>query len=75
MTPCGTKCRIFIEFFGYWESFLVASNHGWAWSPERAKPVAPKLSKFYTADTAYYSTAVHDQLFALPPTLMQRVAA
>lgn len=65
--------RIFIEFFGYWESFLVASNRGWAWSPERAILVIPhKIARIYAGpNVPYYAPSL---LFNMPRALGDRLA-
>lgn len=64
--------RIFIEFFGYWESFLIASNEGWAWAP--VEPKVWPLEEIYRGQLgAHYSRLVQKSLFALPPLLDERI--
>jgi spermidine synthase len=66
--------RTYIEFFGYWQSFVIASNHDGPWSPARAQPVQDQLAQLYDGVWAEtYSAAWHEQLFALPPSLVNRL--
>ncbi len=63
--------RIFIEFFGYWESFIVASNHDWAWSPQRAMRSPDEIAKVYAGpNAAHYSSSL---LFDMPRALGERL--
>lgn len=64
--------RIFIEFFGYWQGFLVASNSSQSWSPFPWR--SEVFSYTYQGDgTSYYDSLVHAQLFSLLPKLYWRL--
>lgn len=75
--PSVFSYRIFIEFFGYWEGFIVASKDP-TWSPFRmrkpAQDVDQGLDLWYRGRLReHYSGAVHSSLFALPPLLENRL--
>ena len=62
--------RVFVEFFGYWESFLIASNDPNAPSPIPESEIETTLDRVYTGDgRTVWSTAWHRHLFAIPPAL------
>ena len=66
--------RVFIEFFGYWESFLIASNHGWAWAPVIVSHRYPAMREVYGGSLGgLYSPEVHEALFTLPPELHKKI--
>ena len=66
--------RTYIEFFGYWQSFVIASNHDAPWSPAWAPPLQDRLTQLYEGVwTGTYSAAWHEQLFSLPPSLVHKL--
>jgi len=66
--------RTYIEFFGYWQSFVIASNHDDPWSPAWVQPLHDRLTQLYEGVwTEIYSAAWHEQLFSLPPSLVNRL--
>lgn len=66
--------RVYVEFFGYWESFVLATNHAAPWSPLPTRPVGEILSSAYAGDWGQvWSPRWHEQLFALPPSLEARL--
>lgn len=59
--------RVFIEFFGYWESFLVAYKDP---RPVIFRSIEDLLEGYYRGKLgSHYSSSVHRALFALPPAL------
>jgi spermidine synthase len=67
--------RVFIEFFGYWESFLIATNDPEARSPVPETEIESTLDRLYTSDARMlWSTDWHRHLFAIPPALYQEIA-
>jgi spermidine synthase len=68
--------RVFIEFFGYWESFLIASNDRDAVSPAGSEgDVEGTLDRFCTGNVRQlWSPPWHRHLFALPPSLVRDIA-
>jgi spermidine synthase len=63
--------RVFVEFFGYWESFIIASNAMGAWSPLPGPATAALLAGQYRGGAAGWCADWHHHLFALPPDLQQ----
>jgi hypothetical protein len=62
--------RTFVEPFGYWESFLIASNHDGPWDPSHPRGVEETLARHHAGGwRANWSTRWHEQLFVLPPWL------
>jgi spermidine synthase len=68
--------RVFIEFFGYWESFLIASKDKDTVSPAGSeRDIEAALDRFGTADMQQlWSAAWHGHLFALPHSLDRAIA-
>ena len=72
--PDVRSYRTFIDPFGYWESFLLASDRGGDFSPERGHEVEAELLRLYDGDfSGSYSGRWHEQLFSLPPGLARRL--
>lgn len=68
--------RLYVEYFGYWESFLIASNAPGDWSPVPDTPVEPLLAENYLGfGEPPWSTPWHRHLFALPPSLERVLGA
>lgn len=68
-----TSYRTPIEPFGYWESFVLASNQAGPWMPAQVD-VEETLARLYRGDLRQvYSAAWHQQLFLLHPALQQRI--
>ncbi|WP_437619023.1 spermidine synthase [Sorangium sp. So ce1151] len=66
--------RVFLEPFGYSESFVVASNHEGSFSHSPPEPVESRLARIYAGDcSAVYSSRWHEHLFALPPSIARRM--
>ncbi|MDC0671988.1 spermidine synthase [Nannocystis radixulma] len=66
--------RTFVEPFGYAESFIVASNDEGDWNPSRGDSASQRLAALYTGDfREVWSAPWHEQLFALPPSLVTRL--
>ena len=62
--------RTFVEVFGCWESFVIASNDSGAWSPMPAQGGESLLADVYQGDgSSLWSTRWHEHLFSLPPAL------
>lgn len=62
--------RTFVESFGCWESFVIASNDAGAWSPAPPRGVESLLADLYQGDGAsVWSARWHEHLFSLPPAL------
>jgi spermidine synthase len=61
--------RVQVEFFGYWESFLIASNDDSPPDPVPSGPIEPLLSRLYQGRSPEWSTEWHRSLFGLPPSL------
>jgi spermidine synthase len=67
--------RVFVELFGYWESFLIASNDADPRSPIPEEPVEEHLCQLCgEAAQDVWSTEWHRHLFALPPDLWRKIA-
>lgn len=59
-----------VEPFGYWESFLVASNDDGPWDPGNGRAGEEILARTYDGDwRAHWSARWHEHLFVLPPAL------
>jgi spermidine synthase len=66
--------RVFLEPFGYSESFVVASNREGPFGHSPPEPVEDRLARIYAGDfSAVYSSRWHEHLFALPPSLARRM--
>jgi spermidine synthase len=66
--------RTFVEPFGYAESFIVASNDEGDWNPSRGDSASQRLPALYAGDFhEVWSAPWHEQLFALPPSLVSRL--
>lgn len=65
--------RVHVEFFGYFESFILAYQHQPGVSVDELD--ADKLlGELYSGDPrSFYSTAWHRSLFTLPPTLADKL--
>lgn len=71
ITPKVISYRVFIEFFGYWESFLVAFKEVFP-GPDRV--IARLLQRHYRGTLgAHYSKGVHNSFFSLPPALKRHL--
>jgi spermidine synthase len=67
--------RVYIEFFGYWESFLIASNDAEAPSPVPETEIETKLDRLCIGEARMlWSTDWHRHLFAIPPALQREIA-
>lgn len=65
--------RTYLEPFGYWESFLIASD-GERWDPSDGRDVEARLGELYAGDAGeLYSRRWHEHLFALHPQLARRL--
>ncbi len=87
--PMVRSYRAFIEFYGFQQGFIIASQdknwHPRRWNPESAAlgkssdPVGDILARIYRCPPSalhprhYYSTAVHEAMFALPLNLRQKL--
>ena len=65
--------RIYVEFFGYFESFLLAYQHA-PGVPVEQLDVDRLLAELYRGDpSSFYTTRWHRSLFTLPPTLADKL--
>jgi spermidine synthase len=63
--------RVYVEFFGYWESFLLASNDSTLISAVPDSPIEGMLDEIYSENgRLIWSTDWHRSLFSLPPALV-----
>lgn len=76
--PLVYSYRIFIEFFGYWESFLVAATGdayyhfgGYGFSRQSRKSL--EFARYKGNLGAMWNHEVGESLFALPPALGKKV--
>lgn len=66
--------RVHVEFFGYEESFIIASNDPDARPPVPDAPLETLLDSLLSGEgRELWSTAWHRHLFALPPALLSAI--
>jgi spermidine synthase len=65
--------RVYVEFFGYWESFIIASNHPGTWSPLPADSESILQQCYAGPWDDGWSARWHEHLFTLPPQLDRRL--
>jgi spermidine synthase len=66
--------RVFVECFGYWQSFVLASNDETVETPFPTQPSEALLRTFYCGDAQeVWSDAWHSQLFTLPPGIHHKL--
>lgn len=67
--------RVYVESFGCWQSFIVASNEPGAWSPVPDEAAMPTLERVYDGDArAFWSSEWHRSLFVLPPDVRRALS-
>lgn len=65
--------RVHVEFFGYFESFILAYQHE-PGAPVEQLDVDRLLADLYRGDpTSFYTTKWHRSLFTLPPSLADKL--
>jgi spermidine synthase len=66
--------RVFVEYFGYWESFVMATNNAGLEMPFPAESGEELLATLYSGNTPdVWSDAWHRSLFALPPVIAREL--